>query len=323
MFRTPSISMRSPFPPGRSSIRTVGVGLAVTALLLAACGGDSPASVGPTTTMDPAMHAHHHVSTANGQPDRIVAGPQGRVPQFVIECGLSHMAQDDPIVHPGQPGASHLHTFFGNTTTGAFSTPDALLAGASTCDPVTDRAAYWAPALLRDGAPVEPSGFTAYYRAGPDVDPTTVVPYPTGLEMIAGDSAATAEQPVSVVAWTCGSGSDHRSLPPDCASPTKPLHLMVTFPDCWDGEHLRSDDHVGHVAYSAAGSCPASHPVPVPQLQLSIEYPVSGSVDGLELASGGLLTGHADFVNAWEPDALEAEVTNCLHRLVVCGVRRG
>ena len=52
-------------------------------------------------------------------------------------------------------------------------------------------------------------------------------------------------------------------------------------------------------------------------------FTLSGSVDGLSLASGGLLTGHADFVNAWEPEALDTEVTNCLHRLVVCAVRRG
>lgn len=245
------------------------------------------------------------------------------MPQFVVECGYSHAAQDDSIIHFGEPGASHLHTFFGNTTTDAFSTVDSLLAGGSTCDPVTDRAAYWAPALMRDGELIEPSGFAAYYRPGPDVDPASVVPYPTGLEMIAGNAGATTPQPLSVVAWACGSGSDHRALPPECASPAKPLHLIVTFPDCWDGEHLRSDDHISHVAYGAGGACPASHPVSVPQLQLSIEYPVSGSVAGLELASGGLLTGHADFVNAWEPDALETEIANCLHREVVCAVRRG
>src|SRR5919201_4749448 len=36
-----------------------------------------------------------------------------------VKCGFSHDAPDDPIVHPGQPGASHLHSFIGNTTTDA------------------------------------------------------------------------------------------------------------------------------------------------------------------------------------------------------------
>ena len=34
---------------------------------------------------------------------------------FRTVCEFSHMAFDDPIVYPGQPGRSHLHVFFGNT----------------------------------------------------------------------------------------------------------------------------------------------------------------------------------------------------------------
>ena len=63
--------------------------------------------------------------------------------------------------------------------------------------------------------------------------------------------------------------------------------------------------------------------MPVPQLQFSVEYPVSGSADGLELASGGLITGHADFMNGWDPAKLASEVDLCLHREVVCGVTSG
>ena len=50
---------------------------------------------------------------------------------------------------------------------------------------------------------------------------------------------------------------------------------------------------------------------------------MTGSIDGLELSSGGLLTGHADFYNAWDVDRLAREVRNCLHRDVVCGVASG
>lgn len=49
--------------------------------------------------------------------------------QFVVRCGYSHSLPDDPIVFPGQQGASHLHDFFGNTATDAFSTQASLLAG--------------------------------------------------------------------------------------------------------------------------------------------------------------------------------------------------
>ena len=140
--------------------------------------------------------------------------------------------------------------------------------------------------------------------------------------MIAGSAGATEPQPVSIVAWSCGLGIERDVLPPRC-SPDRVLRLLVTFPDCWDGVHLDSENHTSHVAYSSKGVCPEDHPVPVPQLQFSVEYPVSGSTDGLELASGGLITGHADFMNGWAPDKLSGEVRMCLHRKVVCGVTSG
>lgn len=261
-------------------------------------------------------------TAAHRAPDRVIAGPQGAIGQFVVECGFSHAAFDDPIVHHGEPGASHLHVFFGNTTTDAFSTVDTFAAGDTTCDQPADLASYWAPALIRDGVVQTPVKSVAYYRAGLDVPVTSVEPYPHGLRMIAGDPSATDEQPLSVVAWSCGAGSLREPTPPECPD-GRNVRLLVTFPDCWNGVDLDSADHVRHVAYSHAGACPSSHPVAVPQLQFGVEYPVTGSTDGLELSSGGLLTGHADFYNAWEPARLEREVRNCLHRDVVCGVASG
>ena len=53
---------------------------------------------------------------------------------FREPCNFSHMAFDDPIVFPGQPGAAHLHTFIGNDGTNALSTGDSLTgSGNSTC----------------------------------------------------------------------------------------------------------------------------------------------------------------------------------------------
>jgi len=42
--------------------------------------------------------------------------------QFIVDCLFAHRAKDDPIVYPRQPGASHMHDFFGNKSTNAFST---------------------------------------------------------------------------------------------------------------------------------------------------------------------------------------------------------
>ena len=46
---------------------------------------------------------------------------------FRVPCAVSHFSFNDPIVHPGKPGASHLHMFFGNTGTDANSTVDSIL----------------------------------------------------------------------------------------------------------------------------------------------------------------------------------------------------
>ena len=52
-----------------------------------------------------------------------VGGPPTEMkPRFVTRCTFSHRLADDPIVRPGQPGASHSHDFFGNRTTNANST---------------------------------------------------------------------------------------------------------------------------------------------------------------------------------------------------------
>jgi hypothetical protein len=302
--------------------------MAALVVTAAACSGDDGG----------ATAGHHHgddhgmaefgydVSAAvakMGHPDRPVAGPQGRVPQFVVECPFSHALPDDPIVYPGQAGASHLHVFFGNETADAASTLASLEVGTTTCEQQLDRASYWAPALLApDGRMVTPEKSTAYYRAGEGIDPTTVQPYPPGLMMIAGDMTATEAQPQSVTAWTCGASAERFSTIPTCPE-GRGVRMVVTFPDCWDGSNLDSHDHRSHVAYSTGGACASAFPVSVPQLTFTVAYDVTGDPTSYELASGGVLSGHADFVNAWDETKLATEVTSCLHRGVICGVTSG
>ena len=300
-----------------TTLRRLGLVVALASSIITACGADTHDSV----------HDHDRMpvdaASVMGRPDRPVAGPQGAVGQFVVECPFSHALSDDPIVYPGGAGQSHLHVFFGSTVADADATPESMAAAETTCEQSADTAAYWAPALLRaDGSLIEPEKSVAYYRAGLDVEPTAVEPFPFGLQMIAGDASATSPQPTSVVAWSCGSGAMREELPPVCP-PDRGLRMDVTFPDCWDGVHLDVPGHRGHMHYSSGGACPESHPVHVPQLIFSVAYPVSGDPTGLQLASGGLLTGHADFVNAWDQSRLTTEVELCLHRDVVCGVTSG
>ena len=98
-----------------------------------------------------------------------------------------------------------------------------------------------------------------------------------------------------------------------------PLALRITFPDCWDGEHLDLADHSGHLARSRDGDCPDSHPVPIVQLVADIRYPTDGGAD-VSLASGPAHTAHADFLNAWDQNKLETEVELCINRNLTCGV---
>lgn len=268
--------------------------LAVLALVAGACSDSSPRA------------------TPSGPPD--LPDHRGRM---VTTCDLSHLASDDPLVMPGQAGASHLHAFFGNRSVDAASSVAAIADGDTTCETVADRASYWVPALLDEhGSPIEPDGADVYYRAGRGVDPTAVEPYPHGLAVIAGNGHASEPQPVSVVGWSCSANPVRSAQPPSCAGA---LRLRITFPDCWNGDDLRSEDHRSHMAYSDAQGCPSSHPVAVPQLELVVRYPHTGDTDGLSLSSGPPGTAHADFWNLWEPDALAREVRACINGNVVCG----
>ena len=237
---------------------------------------------------------------------------------FVENCRFSHSAPDDPIVFPGKAGASHDHTFVGNRSTNASSTYRSLRASPTSCRRADDKAGYWVPTLLQGTTPVFPQGATIYYRRGTLAPVTT---FPNNLRMIAGDATATAPQGMRVTFWSCGALS---GVPPSSTVPTCPegrgsfLRLHVRFPSCWDGARLDSADHKSHMAYAMGRRCPSTHPVAVPAITQIYRYPTRGG-EGFSLASGGQYSAHADFLNAWRPDALARLVDECLNALVHCG----
>ncbi|HEX3244411.1 MAG TPA: DUF1996 domain-containing protein, partial [Chloroflexota bacterium] len=229
----------------------------------------------------------------------------------------SHSAPDDPIVSPGHAGMSHQHDFFGNRSTDADSTYASLRATGSTCRAPADASAYWVPALLKDGQPVEPLGVKVYYRALGEQDAALVEAFPAEFRMIAGDATATSPQPRTVTRWACRMEEQSAgAVPPDCPAGAT-LDLHVSFPECWNGE-LDSPDHRSHVAYGGRGSCPASHPHVLPKLEMIVHYPIDGSGE-LALASGPIYSAHADFFNAWAPERLSALVSDCLTATERCG----
>ena len=237
---------------------------------------------------------------------------------FIGSCAFSHMAMDDPIVYPRQPGVSHDHSFVGNTSTSALSTLRTLRAGSTTCKRDGETAAYWMPTLLLNGQMVPPRGATIYYRRK---TLTALRAFPAGFKMIAGDRHATAPQDPRITYWNCGAAS---TVPASSQVPTCPndrgesLRLHVNFPNCWDGHSLDSADHMSHMAYSVRGACPASHPVALPAISLIFRYPITGG-SGVTLSSGGQYSAHADFFNAWRQGTLVSLVNGCLNALRHCG----
>jgi hypothetical protein len=221
---------------------------------------------------------------------------------FLSVCTLSHTASDDPIVYPGEPGASHQHEFFGNTTTDADSTLASLRAGGTTCRIVADTAAYWVPTLYDDGERVAPLKVNAYYLRGGGAG--RVVAFPAGLKVIAGNGSATTAQPTAVTGWRCSVQRPRplSSVPVDCPTGSHAV-LVIRFPDCWNGKDLDATDHRSHMAYRIRGACPAGYPVRVPRLSLNVHYELP-STTGLTLASGSIYSSHADFFNAWNQAVL-------------------
>jgi hypothetical protein len=250
-------------------------------------------------------------ATPSGGDNRSRLNGGGGRGYFAVVCGFSHRNQDDPIVFFNQPGRSHDHTYFGNTSTKASSTPASLrAAGETTCRLRADTAAYWAPTLFVAGNAIRPLGAVVYYLRR-TVEPVRA--FPANLEMIAGTATARAAQGSRITYWSCGGrrGVRFSTEIPTCNSPS--LRLVVNFPNCWDGSRLDSADHKSHLAYATNGVCPSTHTVEVPAITLQIHYGVTGGTNA-ELSSGGDFSGHADFVNAWNQPTLERLVERYLNR---------
>ncbi len=256
---------------------------------------------------------------------------------FRVVCRYTHMNYDDPIVYPGQPGLSHLHSYFGNTVADASSTHASLRAGGnSTCDGgIANRSAYWAPALLNASLKPVPIDYGyIYYKSGyRSVAPSSINNIPDGLKMIAGSGVATAAQSGEIVSWSCEStpGISLQSIPQSCGQNSYIIYT-ITFPQCWNGRDLDSVDHKSHMAYPTYGvGCPATYPVAVPVISLHIRYrQTTVDTSGWKLASDsytisssqpGGLSAHADFMEAWDPTIRDEFTLNCIKAARDCGVR--
>ena len=247
---------------------------------------------------------------------------------FRTVCQFSHMAFDDPIVYPGQPGKSHLHAFFGNTGTNANSTASSIAnTGNSTCRGGTiNRTGYWAPAMIDtgNGVPVKPDLLIVYYKTGYyGITPSQVQPMPQGLRMIGGDSSASAPVQWGPQHFVCsgpnGDSQPTYNIPTDCAVGSV-IWAKVDFPQCWDGVNLDSPDHRSHMSFPVGGQCPATHPVAIPNITTSVLYTVTdlAALKRWRLASDTYdpsipagYSNHADWFNGWKQDIVNTWIAKC------------
>ena len=256
-----------------------------------------------------------------------VPGPSDGTGAFRTVCAFSHMAFDDPIVYPNQPGKAHLHAFFGNTGANANSTAASLAnSGNSTCRGGTiNRTGYWAPAVIDtgNGVPVKPDALIVYYKTGYNgIAPSAIQVVPQGLRMIAGDPSGSAPVQWGPTHFSCvGPNSDPSTynLPTDCAVGNV-VWAKVDFPQCWDGVNLDSPDHKSHMAYPSGGACPSTHKVAIPAITMSVLYTVTdaAAIKRWRLASDSYdknlpagYSAHADWFNGWKPDVMKTWITNC------------
>ena len=274
---------------------------------------------------------------------------------FRFQCVPSHNAYDDPIVFPGQPGKSHLHTFFGNTGTNANSTYASLrTSGGSTCNDILNRSAYWVPAMMNGrGKVVMPNVINIYYKRRPTNDPEcqrmgkACVALPRGLRLIMGYNMARPTDATTTVVSCVGTGATagafHNIAQAAKGCPVgASLQLGINSPWCWNGTELDSVDHRSHLAYPSYGNwgylkCPATHPYVLPQLSIGVYYTTDATLDrsGNEAADANTwylssdrmpgmaasvpgTTFHADWFGAWEDSVMAIWMANCIDKLLSC-----
>jgi hypothetical protein len=256
--------------------------------------------------------------------------------QFRTECTFSHMNYDDPIVYPGQKGASHLHTYFGNTGANFASTQVSIeTTGNSTCNGGTsNRTGYWVPTIIdtKDGTPIKPDGIMIYYKTG-YIDGDNVKPFPAGLRMVAGDMKSTGPQ--TYQNWLCtsatgGKQTSHAGIPADCPAGYT-VTASINFPFCWDGKNLDSPDHKSHMSWhvwnGTRSVCPTTHPVELPMITENIKYKVTEGTPRWRLSSDNYGTDkpggfslHGDWFNGWDAKVQALWVKNCLQGNKDCHV---
>lgn len=306
----------------------------------------------PSEQLNPEDHygpRSDYLNNPGGNPEQDFPIEEGG--QFRIACEFSHFAYDDPLVFPGQPGASHLHTFFGNTDTNAFSTADSILnTGGGTCNgQELNRTAYWVPALFDSSGNVRiPERLVVYYK-GEGLANGKAEPYPTGAAMIAKVDLNTVDNgrggAMGKFSFNCSdnyssNGGESANTMVGCdgskfqkeygaSDPHVVLEMNVKFPQCWNGKDPSNPANYappteGGWYYS---NCTGEFNRTLTNLEYFVDYPVeqgentadwflSSDVDAttkaLKPGPRGAST-HADWMSGWNKATNKTWIDNCVN----------
>lgn len=256
-----------------------------------------------------------------------------------VYCPVSHFSYDDPIVYPDQPGAAHLHMFWGNTEANAFTRGSSIRdAMSSSCEGGTENlSSSWAPALFNaEGEVVMPEAVFTYYKSFgvPNDRYDLLQEVPEGLEMLASRETNNFSRWVRLGAgWREKDGQRTQ------------LRFNISFPECvatYDGTRtgtpiLRYQDMPGdasqvvnsHVSYPGGPArnevgCPASHPYRFAGVSFIIQYDAEQTGENPYLSSDAMMGAeplgsvHADYIAGLSPEA-NASILQCIQESRSCG----
>lgn len=198
----------------------------------------------------------------------------GKELRFSILCDLSHTAQVDPIVSPGQTSA-HLHEFFGNEHTDEHQhSPRFMRKQGTTCDFSGDTAGYWVPALRSPSGERIPALQVLVYYRNPRGEP--VRPHPADFMAVSQEAT-----------WHC-LDSQEFAEPVNCdtdANKHREIALRVVFgPETINGKLT-------------------------PRIALNVRYDIKDA-RGAYLDTH--VEPHGDFWNVWVQRKYAALVHRCL-----------
>lgn len=259
---------------------------------------------------------------------------------FIISCPFVKFLQADPIMQPGVSPSAHMHEFFGNVTTNAYSTYASQLAGKTSCSDPKDTAGYWSPPLEVNGQtiPGQAPGFTPFvvYYTGTAADH---VP-PADLRLMVGNPMATK----GPIGWNmyfgCGNGfpgGGSRHGIPDCRPYNRALELHLVFPNCL-AVNAQGQPYTGAPGqpyspatvgvYAQKGLCPASHPYQILTITERLRWidPSTGVAPNpaqVSFSSGPWFTVHGDYWQTWNQTELNARFQACMVNDTHCGDQSG